>query len=189
MKEVVFHNVSVLSCIVRVSVLWIAKLHFPTLCLFFVQVLASVLMCLLDWLMVIPVSKLLSKTNEDENVSVLTRVFQVKIHPLRDWERCAILTRSESLQDWARKNSHEWRRSVYRLWLVTNCARKFKTWSAAKEALQDWAREILTVDSDPRTVSDWLPFAPENSKPDLQPIRCCRRFFLQFCYHYSWEEL
>jgi len=41
------------------------------------KVLASVLMCLLDWLMVIPVSKLLSKTNEDENVSILARVFQV----------------------------------------------------------------------------------------------------------------
>ncbi|KAJ7379788.1 hypothetical protein OS493_012534 [Desmophyllum pertusum] len=41
------------------------------------KVLASVLMCLLDWLMVIPVSKLMSKTNEDENVSLLSRVFQV----------------------------------------------------------------------------------------------------------------
>ena len=35
-------------------------------------------MCLLDWLMVIPVSKLLSKTNEDENVTLLARVFQVR---------------------------------------------------------------------------------------------------------------
>ncbi|XP_022790933.1 ral GTPase-activating protein subunit alpha-2-like, partial [Stylophora pistillata] len=41
------------------------------------KVLASVLMCLLDWLMVIPVSKLMSKTNEDENVTLLARIFQV----------------------------------------------------------------------------------------------------------------
>ena len=34
-------------------------------------------MCLLDWLMVIPVSKLMSKTNEDENISLLDRVFKV----------------------------------------------------------------------------------------------------------------
>lgn len=59
------------------------------LCLFSFQVLASVLMCLLDWLMVIPVSKLLSKTNEDENVSILARVFQVMILPFRDYETCA----------------------------------------------------------------------------------------------------
>ena len=41
------------------------------------QVLVTVLMCLLDWLMVIPVSKLLSKTNEDDNISLLNRIFQV----------------------------------------------------------------------------------------------------------------
>ena len=51
--------------------------------------------------MVIPVSKLLSKTNEDENVSVLARVFQVNIYPLRDCEKCAILTHSEAVQNWA----------------------------------------------------------------------------------------
>lgn len=41
------------------------------------KVLASVLMCLLDWLMVIPVSKLMSRTHEDENVTLLARIFQV----------------------------------------------------------------------------------------------------------------
>lgn len=41
------------------------------------KVLVTVLMCLLDWLMVIPVSKLMSKTNEDENISLLNRVFKV----------------------------------------------------------------------------------------------------------------
>ena len=134
--KVVFPNIQFLeltTCLsfsVRISVLWIAIRLFPTLCLFFVQVLASVLMCLLDWLMVIPVSKLLSKTNEDENVSVLARVFQVKIQPLRDWQKCAILTHSE--------------------------------------AVQNWARTILTDDVDPCIVSDWSPIARDNSKPDLK---------------------
>lgn len=41
------------------------------------KVLVSILMCLLDWLMEIPVSKLMSKTNEDEKISLLSRVFQV----------------------------------------------------------------------------------------------------------------
>lgn len=44
---------------------------------FLCQVLVTVLMCLLDWLMVIPVSKLMSKTNEDEDISLLNRVFKV----------------------------------------------------------------------------------------------------------------
>ena len=61
----------------------IIKSYFCVLCLLSVQVLASVLMCLLDWLMVIPVSKLLSKTSEDENVTLLARVFQVKKFPAR----------------------------------------------------------------------------------------------------------
>ena len=44
-------------------------------------------MCLLDWLMVIPVSKLLSKTNEDENVTLLARVFQVRMQNCSPYQK------------------------------------------------------------------------------------------------------
>ena len=49
------------------------------------QVLVSILMCLLDWLMVIPVSKLMSKTNEDEKISLLSRVFQVILRTIEQF--------------------------------------------------------------------------------------------------------
>lgn len=86
---------------IKAFLLWIVKLDFSMLCLCPVQVLASVLICLLDWLMVIPVSKLLSKTNEDENVSILARMFQVIIYPFRDWENSLPLTHSGVVRDWA----------------------------------------------------------------------------------------
>lgn len=92
------------------------------LCVCPVQVLASVLMCLLDWLMVIPVSKLLSKTNEDENVSILARVFQVIIYLFRDWEKGLPLTHSGVVRDWA-ENSHWWPCTIS---LVVSYARKLK---------------------------------------------------------------
>ena len=77
-------------------------------------------MCLLDWLMVIPVSKLLSKTNEDENVSILARVFQVIIYLFRDWEKGLPLTHSGVVRDWA-ENSHRWPCTIS---LIVSYARK-----------------------------------------------------------------
>lgn len=67
-----------MSFFICILILFIGGIDiYDMVCFCILQVLVLVFMCLLDWFMVILVLKLLFKINEDENVILFVRVFQV----------------------------------------------------------------------------------------------------------------